>query len=94
MFSEAGDVTGIGVVLYDFSALAGTEKEFERAIRLRAAADRIEREAGQALVTTMAGYAWVPDLSESGLTDEEKAAIRLEGEALSTEQAVAEAMEG
>jgi predicted ATPase/class 3 adenylate cyclase len=92
MFSEAGDVTGIGLVLYDFSALAATEKEFERAIRLRAAADRIERESGQAMVSNMEGYAWVPDLTESGLTDEEEAIIRREGEALSTEQAAAEAM--
>jgi tetratricopeptide (TPR) repeat protein len=94
MFSEAGDVTGIGLVLYDYSALAATEKEFERAIRLRAAADRIERDSGQALVSNMEGYAWVPDLSDSGLTEEAKAAIRREGEALSTEQAAAEAMEG
>jgi predicted ATPase/class 3 adenylate cyclase len=93
MFSEAGDLTGIGLVLYDFAALAATEKEFERAIRLRAAAAAIERQAGQGLVTNMENYAWVPDVSDSGLTAEQEAAIRREGEGLSVDQAVAHAME-
>ena len=93
MFSEAGDVTGIGLVLYDFAALAATEKDFQRAIRLRAAADAIERESGQALVTNMENYAWVPDVSESGFSAEEEAALRRDGEALSMEQAAAEALE-
>lgn len=93
IFSEAGDLTGIGLVLYDFAALAATEKEFERAIRLRAAADAVERKAGQALVSNMEAYAWVPDLSDSDLTAEQEVTIRHEGEALSVEEAVALAME-
>ncbi len=93
MFSESGDVTGIGLVLYDFAALAATEKEFERAIKLRGAADAIERKAGQALVSNMEQYAWVPDFSTSELTEEQEANLRREGDGLTVEEAVALALE-
>jgi predicted ATPase/class 3 adenylate cyclase len=95
MFSEAGDITGIGLVLNDFGALAAARRDFERAIRLRAAAELIEREAGQALVSNLDSYPLgVPDVSESDLTPGEQARLRAEGEAFSTEEAVSYALGG
>ncbi|MGH2690920.1 MAG: adenylate/guanylate cyclase domain-containing protein [Actinomycetota bacterium] len=95
MFSEAGDITGIGLVLNDFAALAAAERDFERAIRLRGAAEVIEREAGQALVSNLDSYyGWVPDVSESDIAPEEQARLRAEGEAFSTEEAVEYALGG
>ncbi|MGH2709938.1 MAG: ATP-binding protein [Actinomycetota bacterium] len=93
MFTEAGDVTGIGLVLNDFAALAATEGDFRRAIKLRAAAELVEREAGQALVSNLDSYySWVPDVSEGDIPADEQDRIRAEGEALSTEEAVAYAL--
>jgi tetratricopeptide (TPR) repeat protein len=94
-FSEAGDLTGIGLVLNDFAALAATEKDLERAIRLRAASWAIEQEAGQALVSNMESYySWAPDPTQSGLTSEQEARLNEEGKAMSVEEAVAYALEG
>jgi tetratricopeptide (TPR) repeat protein len=93
MFTEAGDITGIGLVLNDFAALAAAERDFERAIRLRSAAELIERVAGQGLVSNLDSYySWVPDVSESDIAPEEQARLRAEGEAFSTEEAVAYAL--
>jgi predicted ATPase/class 3 adenylate cyclase len=89
MFNEAGDITGIGLVLNDFAALAATEGDFERAIKLRAAAEAIEREAGQGLVSNLDSYySWVPDVGESDLPAEEQARLGAEGRSLSTEEAI------
>lgn len=93
MFTEAGDITGIGLVLNDFAVLAATERDFERGIRLRAAAEVIERQAGQGLVSNLDSYySWVPDVSDSDIPPEEQSRLRAEGEALSTEEAVAYAL--
>ena len=95
MFAEAGDVTGIGLVLNDFAALAASERDFERAVRLRAAAEVIEIEAGQGLVSNLDSYySWVPDVSESDLSSERQEQLRAEGESFSTEEAVAYALSG
>jgi predicted ATPase/class 3 adenylate cyclase len=95
MFSQAEDVTGIGLVFNDIAALAAKEGAFERAVKLRAAAEAIERETGQGLVTNMDSYyEWTPEIDHSGLSDEIRARLRAEGEAMSVEQAVAYALEG
>jgi tetratricopeptide (TPR) repeat protein len=93
MFDEAGDITGIGLVLNDFAALAATEGDFERALRLRAAAEEIELQAGQGLVSNLDSYySWVPEVSESDVSTEDQARLRAEGAAFSTDEAVAYAL--
>lgn len=95
MFSEAGDLTGIGLVLNDFAALAAAEGDFARYIQLRAASGVIEREAGQGLVSNMDSYySWVPEVTEKEVTLEERARLRANGEALSTEEAIEYALGG
>ena len=95
MFSEVEDLTGIGLVLYDYAALAATEGDLERAARLLGAAGRIERESGQGLVTNMGTYfSWDPELLEKLRTFEKADRLRAEGEAMTSEQAVAYALEG
>jgi tetratricopeptide (TPR) repeat protein len=95
MFTEAGDMTGIGLVLNDFAILEASEQDFERALRLRAAAEMIERQAGQGLVTNMdTYYTWDPKLWDSDLSSEEEDRLRVEGEAFSTEEAIEYALGG
>jgi tetratricopeptide (TPR) repeat protein len=93
MFSDAGDLTGIGLALYDFAALAGTLEDYERALKLRAAAAVVEERSGQALVSNMESYFdWLPDFNAHGLSTVDEARVRAEGEAFSTEEAVAYAL--
>ena len=93
MFTEAGDVTGIGLVLNDFAALAATEGDFHRALKLRAAAEAVELKAGQGLVSNLDSYYRVPEVSEDDVPPAEQEKLRAEGAALSTEEAVAFALE-
>ena len=95
MFLAAEDLTGIGLVLYDYAALAATEGDLERAVRLLGAAGRIEREAGQGLVTNMDSYfSWDPELRRKVVSMPDAERLRAEGEAFSNEEAAAYALQG
>jgi hypothetical protein len=85
MFREAGDLTG---VLFSLDALADTairSGEWERGVRLSAASSSLKRDTGAELVETEREIFGAP---EHGLSDQEAARARAEGEAMTVDQAV------
>ena len=94
LFSSAGDLTGIGLVLADFSIVAVVSGDYERAIKLRGAALRVERQVGQGLVTNYDGYLpWLPEaLRGKEIAEDEFDKLLAEGDSLSLDEAVAYAL--
>jgi hypothetical protein len=91
IFLDARDLSGLVLVLDDFSWLSDREGYRNRAIRLAAAAQRLERETG----TTMLGAAWAPSGRpdpKGWLTDDAARAAWQEGDAMSLDEAVAYAL--
>jgi len=90
IFSEAGDVSGIVVLLDDTAALAQLRGDMRRALRLggAAAAHRATTGAGLGMIIGLEqGWTW-----QDSLTDETRRKAWAEGGALSIDQAVAEAL--
>src|SRR5437867_1117387 len=90
IFSEAGDVAGIVVLLDDTAALAQLRGDMRRALRLggAAAAHRATTGAGLGMIIGLEqGWTW-----QDSLTDETRRKAWAEGGALSIDQAVAEAL--
>jgi len=91
IFLDARDLSGLVLVLDDFSWLSDREGYRNRAIRLAAAAQRLERETG----TTLLGAAWAPSGRpdpKGWLTDDAARAAWQEGDAMSLDEAVAYAL--
>ena len=90
IFSEAGDVSGIVVLLDDTAALAQLDGDMRRALRLggAAAAHRATTGAGLGMIIGLEqGWTW-----QDSLTDETRRKAWAEGGALTIDQAVAEAL--
>jgi predicted ATPase/class 3 adenylate cyclase len=93
LFRAAADLTGIALLVNDFSILAMARDDLERSVRLHAAALEIERQAGQGLVTNYEGYVpWNPESSRERLGDEAYESLWAEGDAMSVDEAVAYAI--
>ncbi|MGH2573208.1 MAG: ATP-binding protein [Actinomycetota bacterium] len=90
LFAEARDLTGILFNVDGLADVALANGNAERAIRLSAAAQALKAETGAELVEEERGLRERP---EHGLSEEEIARARAEGEAMTLEQAVAYALE-
>ena len=93
VFSEVRDITGIALLVDDFSWLAEALGYRQRAIRLAAAARALEAQAGTGLVQIIPQDIGGPD-PQSWLVDDDARAAWAEGEAMSTEEMVAYALKG
>jgi predicted ATPase/class 3 adenylate cyclase len=94
-FGAAGDVTGLGQLLWDMSVLEARRGRHERAARLRGAAFSTEKRGGQALVSTLEGY--IPDIESlvrGPLSRADFDRLISEGAALGDEEAQAYALRG
>jgi tetratricopeptide (TPR) repeat protein len=93
LFRAAADLTGIGLLVNDFSILAMKRDDLDRSVRLHAAALEIERQVGQGLVSNYEGYVpWDPESSRERLGDEAYESLWAEGDAMSVDEAVAYAI--
>jgi hypothetical protein len=93
LFRAAADLTGIALLVNDFSILAMKRDDLDRSVRLHAAALEIERQVGQGLVSNYEGYVpWNPKSSRERLGDEAYENLWAEGEAMSVDEAVAYAV--
>jgi tetratricopeptide (TPR) repeat protein len=92
-FGAAGDVTGLGQLLWDMSVLEARRGRHDRAARLRGAAFGAEKRGGQALVSTLEGY--IPGneaLVRGPLSPEDFDRLMNEGAALGDKEAQAYAL--
>ncbi len=92
LFASAGDVSGVTILLDDFSALAVAEGNLERAARLSGAAAALQRSSGTDLASFLARLYSHPRPEDAQLAEERLAKAWMEGHALSVEEAVAFAL--
>jgi tetratricopeptide (TPR) repeat protein len=85
MFREAGDLTGVLFSLDALADMAIRSGEWERGVRLSATSSSLKRDTGAELVETEREIFGAP---EHGLSDQEAARARAEGEAMTVDQAV------
>jgi predicted ATPase/class 3 adenylate cyclase len=90
LFAESGDLTGILFNLDGLADAAIAEGRYERGLRLRAVAQALRAETGAELLESDRETRGTP---QHGLTEEEAARARAEGEAMTMEQAIAYALE-
>jgi predicted ATPase/class 3 adenylate cyclase len=88
IFADARDITGILLLLDDFSILATARGQRERALRLGGAVAALQASTGTDLVGSMTRVGG-RDLYSQGLTDEAEISAWAEGQAMSVEEAVA-----
>ena len=95
IFAGVDDVSGIDTILEDLAHLAATRGDPRRAIRLAAAAARIRGVSRSAIAEIAYGVATPDEIGGGGtrLSREEIDAARREGEAMTTGEAVAYALE-
>jgi predicted ATPase/class 3 adenylate cyclase len=92
-FAAAGDVTGLGQLLWDMSLLEGRRGNHERAVRLRGAAYEVQRRSGQALVTSLEEYVRDAEtVARGAISDPDFNRLMAEGAAMSDEEAQAYAL--
>jgi predicted ATPase/DNA-binding SARP family transcriptional activator len=98
IFAEVDDVSGIDSVLEHLARVAAASGDARRAVRLAAAAARVRGISESAILTMV--YAGLPDgrpllldLAKLPLTPEEVDTLTLEGEGMTTAEAVAYALE-
>jgi predicted ATPase/class 3 adenylate cyclase len=90
LFAESGDLTGILFNLDGLADAAIAEGRFERGLRLRAVAQSLRAETGADLLDADRETRGTP---EHGLTEEEAARAKAEGEAMTMDQTIAYALE-
>jgi hypothetical protein len=95
MFASVDDVSGIDTILEDFAHLADTRGDARRAIRLAAAAAKIRGVSRSAIAEIAYGVVTPDEVGGGGtrLSRVEIESARHEGEAMSTAEAVAYALE-
>ncbi len=92
LFAQAGDVSGVTVLLDDFSALAVAGGELERAACLSGAAAALQTTSGTDLAGLIATLYGQPRPEGSQLTEESIGRAWAKGQSMSIEQAVSYAL--
>jgi predicted ATPase/class 3 adenylate cyclase len=91
IFADARDMTGILLLLDDFSVLALARGQRERALRLAGAEAALQAATGTDLVGSMTRFGG-RDLYAQGVTEEAEISAWAEGQIMSVEEAVAYAL--
>jgi predicted ATPase/class 3 adenylate cyclase len=91
IFADARDMTGILLLLDDFSVLALARGQRERALRLAGAEAAVQAATGTDLVGSMTRFGG-RDLYAQGVTEEAEISAWAEGQIMSVEEAVAYAL--
>ncbi len=92
LFAGAGDVSGVTILLDDFSALAGAEGDFQRAACLSGAAASLQTSSGTDLAGFIAGLYGQPRPDGAELAEESISLAWTKGREMSIEQAVSFAL--
>jgi predicted ATPase/class 3 adenylate cyclase len=90
LFAEAGDVTGLVVLLGDFARLSAASGDLLRGVRLAGAASALQRKSGADLAKVVDELEGAVD-SSSHPSPDEAAAAWAAGQAMSVDDALAEA---